>query len=165
MGKEVSGEPVRGMPLTLVGARQLAAQVHRDRAIGRDVISDHKVAKHRRRTEREEHSANTFAVAAKDFIAQHASKKVRRWQEQARLLGLRSEDLRLIPKGCAERWRDRPVAEIDSHDIHAIIDETRRLGLPASSVGRMVRQNRGRGRCTPACRRCSHGSFSTAVWR
>ena len=129
-GKEVSGEPVRGMPLTLVGARQLAAQVHRDRAIGRDVISDHKVAKHRRRTEREEHSANTFAVAAKDFIAQHASKKVRRWQEQARLLGLRSEDLRLIPKGCAERWRDRPVAEIDSHDIHAIIDETRRLGAP-----------------------------------
>jgi Arm DNA-binding domain len=32
---EPPGEPTVGMPLTLAGARQVAAQVHRDRALGR----------------------------------------------------------------------------------------------------------------------------------
>src|SRR5262249_9735875 len=68
--------------------------------------------------------------AARDFVDQHARKKVRRWKEQARLLGLQPADLTLIPKGLGERWRDRPVAQIDGHDVHAIIDETRRMGAP-----------------------------------
>jgi integrase len=36
----------------------------------------------------------------------------------------------IIPKGLADRWRDRPVGEIDGDDIHGIIDETRERGVP-----------------------------------
>src|SRR5262245_7952615 len=42
-GREIAGEPAIGMPLTLTGARQLAAQVHRERVLGRDPVADHKV--------------------------------------------------------------------------------------------------------------------------
>src|SRR5262249_2352770 len=83
-----------------------------------------------RRSAAAEAAANTFAGAARDFIEQHARKKVRRWQELARLLGLKPETLELIPKGLADRWAERPVAEIDGHDIHSVIDEARRLGIP-----------------------------------
>src|SRR5438874_11199569 len=38
-GDEISGEPVIGMPLTLRAARQLAAEVHRQRSLQRDVIA------------------------------------------------------------------------------------------------------------------------------
>ena len=46
-GIEVQGELVIGMPLTLAGARQVAAQVHRERALGRDPVAEHKARKHR----------------------------------------------------------------------------------------------------------------------
>ena len=46
---EISGEPEIGMPLTLRAARQLAAEVHRQRSLRRDVIADAKAEKHRRR--------------------------------------------------------------------------------------------------------------------
>jgi hypothetical protein len=49
-GTEI-GEPILGAPLTLAGARVLAAEVHRQRVMGRDVVADHAAAKHRRRTE------------------------------------------------------------------------------------------------------------------
>ncbi|WFU55709.1 site-specific integrase [Bradyrhizobium pachyrhizi] len=84
----------------------------------------------RRRAATVERAANTFSAAAKDFIEQYASKKIRRWEEQSRLLGIRPEDLSLIPKGLADRWNKRPIAEIDGHDIHGLIDETRRSGAP-----------------------------------
>src|SRR5260370_40447151 len=48
-GREDSGEPVIGMPLTLAGARQVAAQVHRERALGRDPVADHKGRRLRQR--------------------------------------------------------------------------------------------------------------------
>jgi integrase len=38
--------------------------------------------------------------------------------------------LETISKGLAERWRDKPIAEIDGHDIHTLIDETRQRGVP-----------------------------------
>jgi integrase len=55
---------------------------------------------------------------------------VRRWQELARLLGLEPKTLAPIPKGLAERWAERPVTEIDGHDIHGVVDEARKLGIP-----------------------------------
>jgi len=36
----------------------------------------------------------------------------------------------LIPNGLADRWRDRPIAEIDGDDIHAIVEEVRGRGIP-----------------------------------
>jgi hypothetical protein len=129
-GSETAGPPVIGMPLTLAGARQLAAEVHRERAQGRDVAADHKARKHHQRAEIEERSANTFAAAARMFIEEHARPKTRRWFETARLLGLRPDDLEPIPDGLVDRWADKPVRDIDGHDVWGIIDEARRTGVP-----------------------------------
>jgi integrase len=129
-GKEGEGEPVIGGHLSLAAARRLAAETRRQRALGRDPAAAYLAEKQRARAAAIETNANPFSVAAVNFIEQYARKKVRRWKEQARLLGLQPSDLTLIPKGLAERWRDRPIAEIDGHDIHGIIDETRRMGAP-----------------------------------
>src|SRR5262245_49104038 len=69
-GKEPEGAPAMGTPLTLLGARTLAADVHRQRAIGRDPVADYAAAKIQKSLERSE----AFGVAARDFIEQYASK-------------------------------------------------------------------------------------------
>jgi integrase len=126
---------VLGAPLSLAAARVLSAEIHRQRAQGRDVIADHATAKHRRRTEIKESAENTFAAAVVDFIDQHARLKTRRWRANARLLGLAyskdgSGGPTVIKGGLAERWSDRPVTKIHPHDIWAVVDEARRLGVP-----------------------------------
>jgi integrase len=131
-GHELAGEPAIGMPLTVAAARQLAAWIHRERALGRNPIADHRAREHRRRAEQEQEQAasNSFAASARIFIDEHARPKTRRWHETAKLLGLRWEDLEPIPGGLAQRWADKPVHEIDSHDIWSSVDEARRIGVP-----------------------------------
>jgi integrase len=133
-GKEMPADPVMGAPLTLAGARALAAEVHRQRKMGRDVIADYAAAKHRRRIEVEEGAANSFAALVPRFIVEYAQKKTRRWRVTARLLGLRypkdGGEPTVITGGLVERWAARPVGEIDGADIWAVVDETRRLGVP-----------------------------------
>jgi integrase len=133
-GRELEGVPQIGQPLSLAAARALAAAVHRDRALGRDPVADHKARRHRQKAELEERGANTFANAARQFIEEHAVPKTRRWPETARLLGLQPEDLSPILGGLAIRWGDRPVRDIDSHDIWSAIDEARRIGVPGRAV-------------------------------
>jgi integrase len=129
-GQEAEGEPVLGAPLTLASARRLATEVHRQRALGKDVVA----VRHRERLERVVHGGKTFAAAAADYIEQYAMRRTRGWWDRARLLGLRptaeGNGLELIPKGLADRWRDRPIAEIDGDDIHLIVDEVRERGVP-----------------------------------
>jgi integrase len=133
-GRELEGQPEIGMPLSLPAARQLAAEVHRRRALGHDVIADHAAAKHRHRTEVEEGAANAFGPLGRRFIDEHARPKTRRWRDTARLLGLRypkaDGEPSVIKGGLAERWADKPVREIDGHDIWSATDEARRLGIP-----------------------------------
>jgi integrase len=129
-GSEDTQEPVIGGHLGLAAARRLAAETRRQLALGRDPAAAYLAEKQRLRTAAIETSANTFSAAAMSFIEQYARKKVRRWKEQARLLGLQPADLTLIRKGLVERWRDRPISEIDGYDIHSIVDETRRMGAP-----------------------------------
>ena len=133
-GKEAESEPVLDSPLTLASARRLAAEIHRQRAMGRDVVADYDASRRRQKSQHESRAKSTYASAAKDFIEQYASKKTRRWRETARLLGLAypptgGEPTR-IKGGLCERWNDKPIAEIDGHDIHSLIDETRRSGAP-----------------------------------
>ena len=133
-GQEAESEPVLDSPLTLASARRLAAEIHRQRAMGRDVVADYDASRRRQKSEHESRAKSTYASAAKDFIEQYASKKTRRWRETARLLGLAypptgGEPTR-IKGGLCERWNDKPIAEIDGHDIHSLIDETRRSGAP-----------------------------------
>jgi integrase len=129
-GQEAEGEPVLGAPLTLASARRLATELHRQRALGKDVVA----VRHRERLERVAHGGRTFAAAAADYIEQYAMRRTRGWWNRARLLGLRptaeGNGLELIPKGLADRWRDRPIAEIDGDDIHLIVDEVRERGVP-----------------------------------
>ena len=56
----------------------------------------------------------------------------RRWREQARLLGLQptAERLAVIPGGLVDRWATKPVAALDAHDIHGVVDEARERGVP-----------------------------------
>ena len=130
--KEATDQPVLGMPLTLVGARRMAVQVHRARAMGQDVVADRRVAKQRQRAEAASRVQATFAAAARDFIQGHAMRRTHRWREQARLLGLQptAERLAVIPDGLVDRWATKPVAALDAHDIHGVVDEARERGVP-----------------------------------
>ncbi len=131
-GKEAASEPVIGAPLTLAAARAVAAEVHRQRAMGRDVVADHLAAKRRRASEIQESASNTFGALAPRFVVEHARKRTRRWRETARLLGLRPEgdELKVIRGGLCERWRDTPVTGLDGGDVWALLDEVRKSGAP-----------------------------------
>jgi integrase len=123
-----------GAPLTLVEARVLASEVNRRRTAGRDVVAEHFVEKQRRREAAVEQHVNTFAAAARAFIDEHARPKTRRWRETARLLGL-SYPLdggkpTEIKGGLAARWSDKQIADIDGHDVHAIVREATKHGIP-----------------------------------
>ena len=103
-GIEAKDTPMRGTPLTLAGARALAAEVHRQRKRDRDrdVVADYVADRRRQRAASEANLKNTFAAAAKDFIQQYARPKVRRWHEIARLLGLDPKrELAIINGGLA----------------------------------------------------------------
>src|SRR5262249_29887105 len=132
--REPSAVPVVGQPLSLVAARRLAAEVHSQRALGHDVVADHRARRHRRRAEVVERAANTFGAAARTFVEEHMRGRVRRWREPAKALGLphppAGGDPTLARNGLAARWADRDVASIDAADLHAVIEETRRNGIP-----------------------------------
>jgi integrase len=136
-GSEVTGEPTVGMPLTLSAARQVAAQVHRERARGQDVVADHKVRRHRQRAAIAERSANSFGALSRQFVEEHARVKTRHWRETARLLGLDPDaDLEPVAGGLATRWADRDARSIDGHDVHGAVDEAHRIGVPGIEARR-----------------------------
>ena len=74
-GRELTDQPTVGMLLSIAAARQVAAQVHRERALGRDPVADHKARKHRQRTEIKEHGATTFGACVRQFLVEHKVKK------------------------------------------------------------------------------------------
>ena len=118
--------------MSLVAARRLATEVHRQRAFGNDVIADHVAAKRRRRFESQTKAGSTFAAAVRDYIEHYAKKKRRRWEEQSRILGLMptADGLEMIRGGIAERWADKPIADVTDDDIDALVDEARVRGIP-----------------------------------
>jgi hypothetical protein len=76
---ELPEEPAIGQPLTLAAARQLAARVHRERALGQDPIAEHQARKRRQQTEQAAAAKNTFTAAVQEYVA-HAKQKQRRWK-------------------------------------------------------------------------------------
>jgi integrase len=122
--EELTTEPVIGGHHTLAGARRLVATLRHEIAQGRDPGAAHLTGKQLRRAE----IANTFDAAARDFIEQYAKKRTRRWQDQARVLGLRPDGI--IRGGLVERWSNKSVADIHNNDIYIIVDECRHLGVP-----------------------------------
>jgi hypothetical protein len=137
-GREQKDDPEIGQPLTLAAARQLATAQHRRRALGEDVIAEHKARKHRRHAELIDRSKNTFAAAARAYVEDYARKQTRRWRETSRLLGLRPDALEPIAGGLAQRWHEKPIATIDGHDIWSVVEEARRQSVPG-----LVARNKG----------------------
>jgi integrase len=122
-------DPVVGGHLTLAAARRLAGALKHQIATGQDPAANHQSEKRAIALSAE----NTFSAAAVDFILQHAKKRTRRWQGQARLLGLRESDgggLELVDKGLAARWRDRPLSEIDTDELFRLLEQVRFKGVP-----------------------------------
>jgi integrase len=146
---ETTAEPQIGSPLALGAARQLAAKIGRERARGVDVVEQSKAEKLRRRAVAKDLAENTFTAAAQEFFRDYKTKwgtRPRRWRGEAAMLGLRwpidgdpaTAEPQVIRGGLADRWRSKPLASIDNHDIHAVVDEARKLGIPG-----LARKNDG----------------------
>jgi integrase len=148
---EPSDAPIIGGSLTLGQARELAAQIDRRRARGEDVMIDGGIKAKRIRDAVTATTAatNTFGSAARNFFIEHKTKwgaRPRRWRGVARMIGLdwpRGADPAeveptVVPGSLAATWADKAVAAIDGHDIHAVIDDATRNGIPG-----LTRRNRG----------------------
>ena len=127
---EPSTAPTIGGHLTLAAARRLVGELRHEIAQGHDPAATHLADKRHRSVVAAQSAANTFGVVARDYIEGYAKPRVRRWREQSHLLGLRPDDLTVMPRSLVDRWGTRPVNEIDGHDIHNIVDETRQRGAP-----------------------------------
>jgi integrase len=141
-GHELKDTPEIGQPLSLAAARALAAEIHRRRMRGEDVVGEHKARKIRRRTEAAKKSALAFGACVIEFFRDYKTRRwhtrPRRWHQDARTLGLswpRDADPakvepEIIRGGLAEAWAAKPVAEIDEADVLAIVDAARKAGIP-----------------------------------
>jgi hypothetical protein len=139
--KEPEGEPVLGAPLTLRAARQLAAQINRERASGVDVIAEYAVQKSRNRGQAKDAAENTFTKLAIEFIRDHRVRRwgtrPRRWRETAIILGIRfpkGEDPNkmepeIIKGSLADSWREKLVERVDGHDIYTILIDAKKKGI------------------------------------
>ncbi|XLS12545.1 recombinase family protein (plasmid) [Bradyrhizobium sp. RDM4] len=120
-GGEMAVEPKMGMPLTLRAARQLAAEISRQRGLQQDVIAARKIEQHRRLAEIEKKQKEDFAAVARRYIEEHARKRLRGWRDRAKRLGLSyppdGGEPRLIKHRLAELWAERSLRDIDGHDI------------------------------------------------
>ena len=143
--RETTDDPVIGGPLTLLQARELAAKIGRKRATGKDVIEERKADIDRKRTAKADRAANSFDTALRKFFSDYKTKRSsrpRRWRDNSNLLGLRyppgSDPATAEPKvdkgSLADTWRDKPVAEIDVHDVHTVVSAAR--SKPHGSEGR-----------------------------
>jgi integrase len=151
--------PEIGADLTLEDAHLLAAQIHRERRAGIDVITAHSASKQQRAVQKQQDAATTYPLLLRQFIAEHAQPKTRRWRRAARLLGLNypadGGEPTVIPGGLCDRWARKPVGEISSGDIYQIVEETRRIGAPGLRPARA----RGNG-LSDAMGRAMHAALS-----
>ena len=141
LGDEPTDEPAIGAALTLRQARALAAQLDRDRARGVDLVEERKAENRRRQAAATDRAANTFGAAVHDFFGGYRTRRgerPRRWRDDAALLGLRFPldcdpavaEPKIIRGSLADTWADKAIADVDGHDIHAVVDEARKHGSP-----------------------------------
>jgi integrase len=132
-GAESDHQPKLGTPLTLVGARMLAAEQLRERARGIDVAAVHVAAKRHQREAAANAAASSFAAVAINYIDQHARKHTRRWKETAFVLGLEygpDDQPTLRRNGLAARWQERELRSITADELHDVVVEAQRIGIP-----------------------------------
>jgi integrase len=134
LSREPNDEPVLGAPLSLASARALAAEQHRQRKRGIDVATRHVSEKRRAKQAAADAAADTFTAFAIRFIDEHAKPKTRRWRDTSRMFGLDyphdGGEPNAIKGGLAARWNDRELRTITGDDLHDLVDEARRTGIP-----------------------------------
>jgi integrase len=140
-GTESTTTPRLGTPLSLKAARQLAAEQLRTLAHGIDVGVNYLGEKRRERESAANAASNSFSALARLFIDQHARRHTRRWQESATMLGFDyfaepNREPVMRKDGLAVRWKDRELRSITEDEVHDLISECRRDGIP----GRKGRQ-------------------------
>jgi integrase len=138
-GKELKGEPTVGQPLSLSAARHLSAAIHRQRAMGVDVLSDIKARRLHQRVDLEQQAGNTFVRCAVDYINEYAKPQTKRWRETALVLGLRYGDdddaePEIVSNSMAARWASRAIGSITDHDLFGVISEAKKSGIPGKDV-------------------------------
>jgi integrase len=137
-GREIAGDPVVGMPLTLAAARQLATTLHRYRERGIDLVADRQAEKRRQQVESTERGERGFQVLARQFVDSHKTKKhgskSRRWRETAGMLGFKypkeGGEPEIVRGSLADQWADRDVRDIDENKIWVVVKEAREIGVP-----------------------------------
>jgi integrase len=124
--KEVTGDPVVGDSLSLAAARQLTQALKRDIRLGQDPAVE------KRQEKVKASSEYSYADAVADY-ADHISRNRREWKETAAVLGLKPDEeggLKPTKGGLAQRWSDKPVAELTEDELFAVVDEARHRGMP-----------------------------------
>jgi integrase len=138
-GREADTAPIIGQPLTVAAARALAIEISRQRAKDLDVVAEHRIDKQRRRAVvHERGTIGAFRQAVLAFVdgrkVKKTGQKPRRWREDARMLGLDypldGGEPATVKGSLCDRWRDKPIAEINSDDIYHLIEEARQYGVP-----------------------------------
>jgi hypothetical protein len=149
-GREPDGEPKLGDPLSLVAARVLASDQLRQLKRGIDVAAIHVGRKRRERELAGNAAANTYTALARLFIDDHCRKHNRRWRESAIKLGFDYPDADGEPitrKGSlAVRWHDRELRSITEDELHDVLTECQRDGIPGRPPPRKgLSDSRARG--------------------
>jgi integrase len=138
LGRE-QPEPLPGrQKLTLAEARARAADMQVRRRRGANVFVRSAPAG----------GAKTFDAVAREFIEQHAKRETRNWQPTARLLGYRCAadgSLTVAEDSLADQWVKRPMASIDSDELHQAIEDAVETAVPGRAV-RAQGPNKHRGR-------------------
>jgi integrase len=96
----------------------------------------------------EEDSASTFAVLARRYIKEHAQTRTKRWQQTARLLGLRHGDLdEVIPGGIVAMWGTKLVGDVTVGDVRDVVYQAQHDVTPgAEKASRRNGQSDSAGR-------------------
>ena len=131
------GTPIRGRPMTLAGARRLAAELMHARESGQHVVA----------RKRRHGSTETFAEAARAFVEEYARPRNRRWRETAKRLGLEPDTLELRPGGLAALMEEPSRGGHHARDIDALIRDVKRRGVPGLNGRGSPHQARGQLRC------------------
>src|SRR5262249_55982745 len=129
-----------GQPLTLAAARQLAAQVLRERAMGQNPAAEHRSRQRQAKLAAVERAGSTFGPHAESFCLEYRSPKKnrrpRRWSEVTACIGFtfKEEDgnatVTLNKGSLADRWHDKPLADITEDDLFLVVREAKRHGIP-----------------------------------
>ena len=136
LGEKDTTEPVVGQPLSPRSARILTEKIKIERESGKDPIAEHRAARRRIVVDEAKKRSTTFLAMARQWVEQEQrdEKHLRNWRKQARVLGLIYETdggkPEIIRGSLADRWSDRPVADLSADDVFAAIDEAHSTGLP-----------------------------------